>query len=145
MPCFGRWDGKSNHGTRLTETLSDSELRVASEDCVVMTRKLNTVRICFVAVIVAGLASMVVGLAVMPFRYLFQLDAVLTPAELRDPQVCESTAALLKNAAGNEWLLWTLFGIIQMVIGTVGLLASSKIPSHTEVARQTDGKHSFGK
>lgn len=79
------------------------------------------VRNCLVAQLCAGLILIVVGLAVIPVLPLFQLDRVLTPAELHDPAKREATFALLRHAQGNEKWLWTIAGLVVASSSGVGL------------------------
>lgn len=81
----------------------------------------QTCRACFIVLLAAGLCFLFIGLLIEPFRPVFQLDAVLTPEELLDPRKRDATAALLRKAAGNEWLFWTAGGLIVTVTSILGL------------------------
>lgn len=83
----------------------------------------RTSTVCFVAVILFGCGLIAMGVLVVPIRPHFQLDAVLSPAQLADPAVRAATLALLQRASGNEWLLWALAGVALCTIGSIGLRA----------------------
>ena len=88
----------------------------------------STCTVCFGAVIVVGVGFVCSGLFVILTLPHFQLDVVLSPSELADPQIRDATLALLKKAyKGNEWLMWTTAGAILSVIGCVGLVASLRV------------------
>src|SRR5579883_173765 len=76
---------------------------------------------CFIVLIAVGLGFLFVGLLVKPIMPYIQLDRVLTPEELLDPNKRDATVALLKKAAGNEWLFWTASGLVVTVTSGIGL------------------------
>jgi hypothetical protein len=67
---------------------------------------------------------MLVAVLLVPVIPHFQLDAVLTPQQLADPQTRQTTLALLKQASGNVWLLWFGAGLAVTVSAGIGLVAS---------------------
>jgi hypothetical protein len=79
--------------------------------------------VCFIGVIVLGVGFVAIGLLLTPVLPYFQLDAVLSPKELADPQVRDVTLAILEKAGGNQWLMWSLAGVMFCAIGGVGLFA----------------------
>jgi hypothetical protein len=88
----------------------------------------RTCRICFLVLANVGFGFLGVGL-IMPILPYFQLDAVLTPSELADPQKVASTLALLKKAVGNEGLLWALGGLVVIVTSVIGYRATNDLPA----------------
>jgi hypothetical protein len=86
-------------------------------------RRSGVARACFAAVVFIGLSFVFNGLIIIPARPNFQLDAVLTPAELADATQRNATLAMLKRAAGNDWLFWTGSGILIVAFAAVGLWA----------------------
>ena len=70
-----------------------------------------------------GLAFLVWGLLLVPAMPYFQLDAVLTSAELADRRKCAATLAGLKEAWGDEGPRSALKGIAVGAAGGIGLLA----------------------
>jgi hypothetical protein len=83
--------------------------------------------VCFISVIVLGVGFVAIGVLLTPVLPYFQLDAVLSPKELADPQVRDVTLVILKKAGGNQWLLWFLAGAMPCAIGGVGLFASMRM------------------
>ncbi|MCG8583362.1 MAG: hypothetical protein MI757_01450 [Pirellulales bacterium] len=81
---------------------------------------------CFIATILLGLAFVVIGILVITRLPIFQLDVVLSPEELKDDALRESTMAILKKASGNQWLFWTIGGAANVLVGTIGLLANRR-------------------
>ena len=74
--------------------------------------------------ILLGLGLMCYGFALLtePTTYAhFQLDRVLTPAELQDPAKRQQTLAFLERANGNVWVLWALVGTINIAASVWGL------------------------
>jgi len=86
--------------------------------------KTSTTRLCFIAVIFLGLVFIFFGVVIIPILPHFQLDVVLTQEELADEARLTSTLAMLKKASGNQWLFWVVGGVVQIVIGGVGLKAN---------------------
>ena len=83
-------------------------------------------RICFAAILALGASFMAIGMFVIPVLPHFQLDRVLTPAELADESKSAATLALLERAMGNTWLFWSLGGLIMIAMSAVGLWGMSK-------------------
>lgn len=91
---------------------------------------MTPVRTCqcgFLLVMLTGAGFLAIGLFVVPILPYFQLDVVLSPAELADARVCGSTLEMLKAAGGNLWLMWTVAGIVLASIGTIGFRASLRL------------------
>ena len=82
---------------------------------------------CFVAVIILGVGFVALGVLVIPVLPYFQLDVVLSPKELADPGVRNTTLTLLKRATGNQWLVWTTAGAVLCIIGAIGIRALSRM------------------
>ncbi len=80
--------------------------------------------ICFAVLLVVGVGFLFIGLVVIPVLPYFQLDAVLTPAELADESKKEVTLAMLKRAAGNAWVLWSGAGLVVGTVSALGLWAA---------------------
>jgi hypothetical protein len=87
-------------------------------------RASRRVDLCFAVLLAVGVGLMLVGLVVVPLSPHFQLDAVLTPAELADEVKREATLGVLKRASGNQWLLWTGAGGVVVFFSAVGLRAA---------------------
>jgi hypothetical protein len=102
------------------------------------TRKNNICTLCFLAVIILGLGFLALGVVVIPTLPYFQLDAVLSPEELADPQVQDATLSLLKKAGGNQWLMWSVAGVMLCIIGGIGMLASLQARACSEKSRLGD-------
>lgn len=73
-----------------------------------------------------GVGFVAIGLVVIPVLPYFQLERVLSPAELADKSKSAATLALLERAAGNTWLFWSLGGLFVIVLSAVGLWAMPK-------------------
>ena len=43
---------------------------------------------------------------------------------------------MLKKASGNQWVVWTIGGVAQLVLGIAGLMSISK-PTHQDVSATT--------
>jgi hypothetical protein len=76
------------------------------------------------------------GLFVVPVIPYAQLDAVLSPEELADREVRDSTLAMLKKASGNQWLFCTLAGVALGIIASIGLRASGRLTLPKPAARE---------
>ena len=98
--------------------------------------KTSTTRLCFIGTILLGLGFLLVGLVIIPVIPHFQLDVVLTQDELTDDALRNSTLAMLKKASGNQWVVWTIGGVGQLVLGIAGLMSISK-PTHQDVSATT--------
>jgi hypothetical protein len=98
----------------------------------------KTCAVCFVSVLILGASFVAVGLLLMPVLPYFQLDAVLSPEDLANPQVHDATLAMLRKAGGNQWLLWTLAGAMLCVVGGIGLRASLRIGTRPKVHPTTN-------
>jgi hypothetical protein len=94
--------------------------RKANTGAVMMSRRSHTA-LCFTSLLVVGVGFTLVGLLVIPILPAFQLDAVLSEAELRDDKVREATMALLRRAVGNGWILWTVAGLLVVMLSATGL------------------------
>lgn len=70
-----------------------------------------------------GVLMTFLGVMVIPVLPHLQLDVVLTQEELRDEATREATLQMLKKAGGNQWLFWTVPGLILVAVGAVGRLA----------------------
>jgi hypothetical protein len=79
------------------------------------------VRFCFKVLLVVGLLLLLFGLLVVPVSPYFQLDAVLTKAELADHENRQATLELLNRASGNQWLLWSVAGTLVSSLSAIGL------------------------
>jgi len=76
---------------------------------------------------------MVFGLTIGPSLPYLQLDVVLTPAELADPEKKKAALELLKAAQGkNFWSHWPVTGAAISILSVIGLLA---LPRNDERAR----------
>lgn len=82
---------------------------------------------CFGITLFLGIAWVAFGLLIVPILPWVQLDRVLTPDELADPQKKEATLALLKHARGNVWLFWTGAGVCLIVVSAIGLFTASQL------------------
>ncbi len=98
----------------------------------------RTCTICFLAVVLLGVGFVVIGVFVIPVLPHFQLDVVLSPTQLADPRVRDATLAVLERANGNQWLMWTVAGVVLCLVGVTGMHASlrrqmcSRTPPPTE-------------
>jgi len=101
-------------------------------------RSARAPKLCFAAMLAVGVGFVAIGLVVIPVLPYFQLDRVLSPAELADESKSAATLALLEKAAGNAWLLWSLGGLVVMVLSSVGLWAMRKC--ELLVASDTDSE-----
>jgi len=81
-------------------------------------------RTCFGVLLVVGVGFLFLGLIVVPLRPDFQLEVVLSPDELVDPHRRAEMLALLRRAAGNQWLFWTASGVVVIVTSGIGLWAA---------------------
>jgi amino acid transporter len=81
-------------------------------------------QICFGVLLLVGVGFLFVGLAVVPLLPHFQLDAVLSPGELANPDKRDATLSLLKKAAGNQWLFWAAGGLVVTCTSAIGLWAA---------------------
>lgn len=73
---------------------------------------------------IIGMSFMLAALLFVPVIPLFQLDRVLTPEQLANPQTREATLALLKKAGGNMWLVWFWAGFAITFSAGIGLITS---------------------
>jgi hypothetical protein len=80
--------------------------------------------ICFGVLLAVGIGFLLMGLFVVPLMPHFQLDVVLSPSELADPQRRSQTLALFKAASGNQWLFWSLGGLVIILASGSGLWAA---------------------
>lgn len=85
---------------------------------------LRVCRISLTICAVVGASLMLAAILIVPSLAYFQLDRVLTPEQLADPQTREATLVLLKKAGGNMWLVWFGAGLAVAVSAGVGLIAS---------------------
>lgn len=93
-------------------------------------REIAIVRLCFIGVILSGASFIVAGATLNVLVPYAQLDVVLSPEQLRDAELRAFTLALLQKASGRQWLLWILGGVVQLVLGCLGLQSSrSKRPT----------------
>jgi hypothetical protein len=87
------------------------------------TSQVRICRICFGVLLALGVGLLVMGLIIVPVLPHFQLDVVLTPAELADTQKREATLRMLRMATGNQWLFWTGAGLVASCASSIGLRA----------------------
>lgn len=80
--------------------------------------------LCFILLLIIGLGFLLIGLFAIPMLPYFQLDAVLTPADLADQSKKEATLAVLKRAGGNAWIFWSGGGLLVVCFSILGLWAS---------------------
>ena len=78
-------------------------------------------RFCFKALFVVGMGYLLIGMFLVPYLPYFQLDAVLTKAELADQGKRQATLELLKRASGNQWLFWSVAGALVSSLSAIGL------------------------
>jgi hypothetical protein len=78
-------------------------------------------RTMFAITLIGGLCQVFVALAIVPVRPVFQLDAVLSPDELKDQAIKDKTREMLERAAGNEWLFWLAPGLLISSASLAGL------------------------
>jgi hypothetical protein len=62
----------------------------------------------------------------------FQLDAVLTQEELADEVTKQEALAILQCAAGNQWVFWTVSGLIVALTSAVGLYVSPNLKNQPQ-------------
>jgi len=92
------------------------------------------IRLLFGIQLALGILVLVEGLLIQPNSPHFQLDAVLTPEELRDDDIRTSTLEILErlNAVSNDQLAWTILGTAFAVTSAFGLyLARDEAPRAT--------------
>lgn len=77
---------------------------------------------------------LLIGLFVVPFRHIFQLDAVLTQEEMANQQIRDRTREILETVSqgGNEWLIWVIAGVVLLVLSVIGLSAVGRQPEFSE-------------
>jgi hypothetical protein len=85
------------------------------------TSQARICRICFGVLLALGVGLLVMGLLIVPVLPHFQLDVVLTPAELADTHKREATLRMLRIAIGNQWLFWTGAGLVAICASSIGL------------------------
>lgn len=82
---------------------------------------------CFVILLATGCLCLLLAFVTYPSHLAnFQLDAVLTPAELQDAALKERAREILTKANGNAWLLWLGIGSVITVVSMLGLQKSRK-------------------
>ena len=84
-------------------------------------------RTSLIAVVLVGVALLLMGLVIDPILPYVQLDRVLSPDELADPQARDQALELLRKARGHVWVLWTVAGVVAITAGFTGLAALSRV------------------
>lgn len=78
-------------------------------------------RFYFKALFAVGIVLLGIGLLIVPVSPQFQLDAVLSETELADPKTKQATLELLTRANGNQWLVWSVAGVLVSSLSAMGL------------------------
>jgi hypothetical protein len=78
------------------------------------------IRRCFIVTGGLGLFLVLFGIFVMPTIPYFQLDAVLTPDQLRDEKLMDETLMMLQKVLGNQPQFCMLFGLAIVAASAVG-------------------------
>jgi hypothetical protein len=86
-------------------------------------RPISVCRVSLAACATIGIGLILAAVLLVPVLPHVQLDVVLTPRELADPQTRQTTLALLKKASGNQWLLWLGAGLAVTMSAGIGLVA----------------------
>lgn len=83
--------------------------------------RMTRLRYCLVTLLIVGAALICFGLFALPARPYFQLDALLTNAELNDDDTRQATLALLKQSNNSDAILWSLAGVVVSALSAYGL------------------------
>lgn len=79
------------------------------------------VRYCLVTLLIVGAALICFGLFALPARPYFQLDALLTNAELNDDETRQATLSMLKQTNNSDAIFWSLAGMVVSTLSAYGL------------------------
>jgi hypothetical protein len=94
---------------------------------------MSVTKLLFAIQLAVGLLMLTIGVVVDPLRPYTQLDAVLTPEQLRDDQTREQALVILKRLreVSNDRLVWSISGLTIAATAGAGLWLRDE-PSHSK-------------